>query len=75
MDPNLILRSEAHKRYTGAGDTDVSKTMLKDKFCKLENRIFLRGCRKLFPNFIMNIRSTISRICLIQSLIFGWFRL
>ena len=73
--PELDFRNMTHKRYTGASKTKASKTMFKDKFCKLENRIFLRGCRKLLYDFIMNVRSTISRICLIQSLISGWFRL
>ena len=49
--------------------------MLKEKINKLENRVFLRHCNKLLCDFTMNIRSTILRICLIQGLITGWFRL
>jgi hypothetical protein len=49
--------------------------MLKDKFCKLEDRILFRVCRKLLCEVNMNVRNTISRICLKQSLIYSWFRL
>jgi hypothetical protein len=64
----MISRSKQTKSQT-------SKTMQKDKFCELENRIFLKGCNKLLHDFIMNTRGTISRICHIQSLISSWFRL
>ena len=47
----------------------TSEKMFKDEFCKLENRIFHKRCRKLLCDFIMNISITISRICLIQGLI------
>jgi hypothetical protein len=50
---------------TRASKTQSLKVMCKDKFCKLENRIFLRVCRKLLCEFIMNARSTILRICLV----------
>jgi hypothetical protein len=50
---------------TRASKTQSLKVMCKDKFCKLENRIFLRGGRKPLCEFIMNARSTILRICLI----------
>jgi hypothetical protein len=49
--------------------------MIKDEICKVENRIFLRGCKKLLRDDIMNTRSTISKICPIQSLISGWIGL
>jgi len=49
--------------------------MLKDKFCKLKNRILLKGSRKLPCDLIMNVRSRILRVCLIQSLLSSWFRL
>jgi hypothetical protein len=39
-------------------DPQSSETMIKNKFCKLENRIFL-GRRKLHCDVIMNARSTI----------------
>jgi len=52
-----------------------SETMLKDKFCKLDDRIFFRRCRELLFEVNMNVRSTTSRICLIQCLISSWFRL
>jgi hypothetical protein len=50
---------------TRASKTQSVKVMCKDKFCKLENGIFLRVCRKLLFEFIMNARSTILRICLV----------
>jgi hypothetical protein len=51
------------------------ETMLKDEFQKLENGIFFRKCMELLCEVNMNVRSTISRICLIQSPIYSWFRL
>jgi hypothetical protein len=62
-------------QWTGGSKTQGSKTMLKNKFCELKNRIFCRGCKKLLCDFIMNTRSPILRICLIQGLISAWFRL
>ena len=53
----------------------VSKTMLKNEFCKLMVGICLRAQGKLPRDFIMNTRGTILRICLIQSHISGRFRL
>jgi hypothetical protein len=61
--------------YEIRNKTQTSEMMLKDKFCKLEGRIFLIESRKLFCEVNMNIRSTILRVCLIQSLIPSWIRL
>jgi hypothetical protein len=41
------------------------ETVLKDKLGSLKDRIFFRHCRKLLYDFIMNVRSTVLRICLI----------
>jgi hypothetical protein len=63
------------KRKQRANKTQSSEPMFKDKVHKLENRIFLRRCTKLLCKVNMNVRSTISRICLIQfihSLISSW---
>jgi hypothetical protein len=49
--------------------------MFEDKFRKLKDRIFFRGCRKLLYDFIMNIRSTVQRIGLIESHISSQFSL
>jgi len=60
---------------TGASQTQALKAMLKEKIGKLKNRVFCRHGKKLLRDLTMNTRSTISRICPIQSLITGWFRL
>jgi len=43
--------------------------MLKDKFCKLENRILGGRSGKMPWDFIMKVRRGVSRICPIQSLV------
>jgi hypothetical protein len=63
------------KQWTGGNKTKQSKVVIKDKFSKLEDRISLRGCKKLLYDFVINTRSTTLRICLIQSLISAWFEL
>jgi hypothetical protein len=71
--PKICLKRSSRK--IRAGKVQPLKMMGEDKFCKLKNGIFLRGRRKPLWEFIMNARSTILRICLIQSFVSSWFRL
>ena len=57
---------------TEGGHKQLSEMMSKNELCKLLNGIFPGRCRKAFHNCIMNIRSLILRICLLQSLISSW---
>jgi len=63
------------KWQTGATKMWDLKAMFKEKFSKLENRVFPKHGKELLRDFTMNTRCMILRVCLIQGLISGWFRL
>ena len=57
-----------------ASKGQLYKTMIKNKFYKLQNRILVKRCKKLPYNCIMSARSLVLRICFIQGLINSWLR-
>lgn len=54
--------------------TQWSEMMHEDKISKLVNGIFLGRCRKLPYNFIIDVRGTTLRMCLVHGLIPGCSR-